>query len=108
MDSCGVRPFYYRCAESMQWQALPSTCNPPAPVCPASQPANGSQCVIGLVPAECRYPVQTPCGTIDNIAQCRDGRWQVSVISCNPPPPQPDAGPEAGADASADASDDGG
>ena len=92
-----------RCDPSTQrWQALPSICNPPAPVqCPPTAPEDGSACPGGTYlspPLRCGYDL---CGTRPATDASCDGptsRWRVVRSSCNPPAPVcPAAAPTPGA-----------
>lgn len=88
-DLCGVRPHQFSCS-SGQWQAGINTCNPPSPMCPPAVPTQGQPCAP-LTGIPCRYSVNTPCGVLPVMAICSGTAWQVTQVSCNPPPP--DAAP---------------
>jgi hypothetical protein len=52
--------------------------------CPATAPSEGASCNYSG-PA-CNYD---PCASYPTkTATCKDGRWRVSITSCNPPPPE--------------------
>ena len=57
-------------------------CNPPASTCPQDKPSAGSDCPPDL--ERCEY--DDCMGTPSVIAECKDGAWQVTERSCNPPP----------------------
>lgn len=68
------------------WELSTRTCNPPAPVCPEAKPADDSACAAELAGIECKYD---DCyGTPNTTATCKDGKWDVATIACNPPPPK--------------------
>lgn len=75
---------------------------PDAPACPSTPPLGGEPCDPSRV-SVCTWGGMPcpPYSPTDTTARCVSGRWQVSTLSCNPPPPSPDGGdvPE-GADAS--------
>lgn len=78
--------------ESGAWRIAVSTCNPPAPTCPAVAPVSGDACVLPS-PTECTYGDCAGSPTI--FARCEGGRWSVAQSSCNPPPPPPPVCPAA-------------
>jgi len=61
-----------------------AACNPPPPTCPQTAPAQGTDCdAHGLV---CGYNECLGEPTLQ--AECdSSGKWAVSEVSCNPPPP---------------------
>ncbi len=62
-----------------------SSCNPPPPVCPPSQPANGEPCA--QEGQSCSYGDGNCCPPTE--AKCSGGQWQLLITTCNPPPPPP-------------------
>ncbi|NRA34192.1 MAG: hypothetical protein HRU17_12705 [Polyangiaceae bacterium] len=67
------------------------TGNPPEPepMCPDAAPTSGDLC--WYYGESCGYG---DCyGTPTTDASCVDGSWLVSIMSCNPPMPEPDSGP---------------
>lgn len=61
---------------------------PDAATCPAAPPVDGSACTSSPA-VECTW-VGTPCPPYSperTTARCADGRWELSHIQCNPPPP---------------------
>lgn len=100
--------FAVGCSEERLIDNLPL--NPPgeggvttdASNCPATPPLGGSPCDPSGV-SVCTWDGMPcpPYNPTDTTARCVSGRWEVSMLSCNPPPPSPDGGdaPE-GADAS--------
>jgi hypothetical protein len=73
--------------------------NPPPPLCPATMPQQGTACDATCGPKRCDYSV--PCGNFPNthIAMCENGRWNLLISTCNPPPPWWDGGPPTPIDA---------
>ena len=84
-DGCG-NPMEMSC-EGGQWTWTGGgTCNPPPPpVCPDTAPNSGDPCWEEGI--SCSYQVDTGCGPMDAPATCEGGVWNVSIVSCNPPPP---------------------
>lgn len=91
-------PLIYTCTGGA-WIAVHG--NPPAPACPTSPPSGACPCYPTNF--QCSYPNGTCNGMpIQEIAQCSNGQWVLSVSTCNPP--APDAGHDSGfVDASTDA-----
>ncbi len=84
----------YRCVDG-RFERRGAICNPPAPVCPATEPLGGSTCANDMV---CTYPdACTAEGT--NTATCAGGTWSVSAakytVAC------PAAKPTSGASCAA-------
>jgi hypothetical protein len=86
---CSSGPSYY--CESGTWRQIFS--NPPAQVCPATLPQAGSSCSSCTTSLQCTYPA-LPCGgqPTEVTAMCVNESWAVSISTCNPPAPIPDAG----------------
>jgi hypothetical protein len=95
----GCYPSQYVC-EQGQWQRRIS--NPPAPMCPTTEPAPGAACDA------CQYPSTLRCTYVTGTCQgqpiqgeidCVAGKWQqmTGIGSCNPP--APDASPPPPMDA---------
>lgn len=102
---CDGRPTTEASCSGNRWSVTTSTCNPPPPMCPAATPAQGAACDPATVPGSCQYrgtfcPYPPPGTDLNVVALCipTTRTWQVSVASCNPPPPVcPSSPPEAGA-----------
>jgi len=71
--------YYAECAGSGSWVVQGGTSQCAAP-CPSSPPPNGASCESWMGP--CDYPVQTPCGQMDQQATCEQEHWSVSEIGC--------------------------
>lgn len=103
-----------------QWRLFEDTCNPPGiwgdggdvptdeapPQCPSSVPTQGASCDARLT-GPCNY-TGAPCppfGGAPISASCTSTGWQVTEVSCNPPPDVPldavDASPDADASSAA-------
>lgn len=93
-ERCGYKPCYgtpsvsARCEDSV-WAVAEMTCNPAPPLeaCPTEAPAEGAPCNVD--PAEtCEYG---DCyGVVTTTAVCNEQKtWNVTEVSCNPPPPEP-------------------
>jgi hypothetical protein len=84
----------YECKAGM-W-AIVALANPPPPTCPTAEPQDGAPCDCLPANFTCEYG---DAGTCANQAQsavalCFGKVWRISVASCNPPPPLPDASPD--------------
>ncbi len=80
--------------------------------CPSTMPVSGSPCDECHLPTtSCSYTTAVDCFgmPLGASVSCYNGKWNVSISSCNPPPPPRDAGSEtstfdaSSGDASADA-----
>lgn len=84
----GCNEMRARCEDDFKWSVMsPTSCNPPPPhpQCPATEPVPGEACSPSLQ-GECYY--RDCYGTPSVTAKCgADSTWDVSVMSCNPPPP---------------------
>jgi hypothetical protein len=63
-----------------------------APDCPSAQPKTGDVCPTNC--ERCKYAGTPPCEASGPLATCQNGKWNVSVATCNPPPPPFDGGSE--------------
>jgi hypothetical protein len=91
--TCGVDSAF-TCGSSGKWVEVANP-NKALARCPVAKPTNGAACtsdcarLSGNGPS-CRYD-QNVCG-YSSFADCISGKWRVSSLSCNPPPPSYDGG----------------
>lgn len=97
LDLCAERPDgyptnrVYECTNGSWKRQLPYVAT-----CPQPMPKNGDSCATCSddYPVECKYPQGTggtSCPPVVATCNQKTRTWQVSISSCNPPPP--DAGP---------------
>lgn len=87
-DGCG-NPIEYACEDgAWGYGDSVSTCNPPPPpLCPDTIPSYGAACdVVGSL---CEYA--DSCGLTSSATCSSDLTWEVTHVSCNPPPCPPEA-----------------
>lgn len=90
---CSTPDMQARCdPRNGRWDVAVSSCNPPPPSCPETQPLRGTRCAVWSTPPECRYGNDI-CGP--TIARCDPATslWRLQdPPDCNPPPPVRDGG----------------
>ncbi len=95
-DKCGVEEGWlsYMCVSGRWGFANPG----PDSACPAAEPVPGTDCrtCLGRLPETgCKYwSTDCPGVPLESYAFCdtKTGKWTVSISTCNPPPPDADAG----------------
>jgi hypothetical protein len=97
-DCMGYPSLTATCGADGTWAFMEVSCNPPPPPedCPETEPKDGDFCNVD--PSEtCGY---RDCGDAPSLtAVCNNYTWEVTALSCNPPPPPeacPAAEPKAG------------
>jgi hypothetical protein len=97
-DCGGVPAMTATCGADSRWDIMHVSCNPPPPpeACPTDKPLAGDFCNVDPA-ATCGYD---DCdGAPSTTAVCTNYQWEITSLSCNPPPPPedcPQAKPVAG------------